>query len=114
MQCDFTHLKAQEEIFSPHSLTQDWPLTTIELGIHPQDFLSCSGLLCSSDLHEMQRGSENSPFMFAVNKGSVLQEFGGLRLLGVERFEGSALKLSQHHWTTFAETLEVFESVSSH
>lgn len=73
--------------------TQDWPLPSIELNIHPQDVLSCSGLLCSSGLNEMQRGSENSPFIFAINKESVLWEFGDLRLLGIERFQGTALKL---------------------
>lgn len=93
MPCVFTYLKAQREIFPPQNPTQNWPLPSMELNIHPQEFLSCSGLLCSSGLNEMLRGSENSPFIFAINKGSVLWEFGGLSLLGIERFQGTALKL---------------------
>lgn len=77
----------------PQNLTQDWPLPSTELNVCTQDFLFCSGLLCSSHLNEIQRGSESSPFIFAINKGSVLWEFGGLRLLRIERFQGTALKL---------------------
>lgn len=102
--------------FPPQNLTQDWPLPSIELNIHPQDFLSCSGLLCSSSLNEMQRGPENSPFIIAINKGSVLWEFGGLRLLETE-ISGDCPQTA--HSTTGVllqklTSLEVFESVSSY
>lgn len=117
MQRVFMYLKAQEEIFPPQNPIQNWPLASIELNVCPQDFLSCSGLLCSSGLNEMQRGSENSSFIFAVNKGSVLWEFGGLRLLGIKRFQGTALKLLTAPLDYFCRnscSLEAFERVSSH
>lgn len=41
---------------SPTEPNPGLAIPSIELNIQPQDFLSCSGLLCSSGLNETQRG----------------------------------------------------------
>ena len=99
---------------SPQNLIQDWPLTSIELNVHPQDFLSSSGLHCSLRLNKIQQSSENSHFIFSISKGSVSWEFGSLRLLGIESFGGAALKLltaASDYFCRNSLSLEVFECV---
>lgn len=102
---DFYISKSTGRNLAPQNLIQDWPLTSRELNVCPQDLLSSSGLHCSPGFNKIQKSSVKNHFISSIAKGSVLWKFGSIRLLGIESFGGLPSNCLQQHRTTFAETL---------
>lgn len=94
----------------------DWPLTSVELNDHPQDFLSSSSLHSSPRLSRIQRRSENSHFISRISKESVSWECRSLRIERLGGGGGAAVKLLTAALDYFCRnslSSAVFESVSS-